>query len=158
MCVCYYRSSFMKTYECIVFVFMTSQHHLVLTKGGSLKIIGAADNRHGSVEVRGRERYNHSLVTGHQSADQTDQYRQETQGWWKPQRAPETPLIFIREPIVFLLESRAIFWLLFIICLYPLTYLSSFIFTHPLRRLNDILRCSIWQDNAFFLSNSLRMP
>ncbi len=37
-------------------------------------------------------------------------------------------------------------------------YLSSLILAYPLRHLNDILRCSIWQDNAFFLSNSSRMP
>lgn len=37
-------------------------------------------------------------------------------------------------------------------------YLSSFILAYPLRHLNDILRCSIWQDNAFFLSNSSQMP
>lgn len=81
MCVCYHCTSFMKTYEWIVFVLMTSQHNLILTKEGSLKIIGSTtDNRDGTVEVRGQEGYNHSLVAENQSADHTDQYRQETQG------------------------------------------------------------------------------
>ncbi len=60
--------------------------------------------------------------------------------------------------LFFIFFKRCYFWLLFIICIHALMYLSSLILAYPLRYMNDILRCSIWQDNAFFLSNSSQMP